>query len=172
MNKTPLWFDLPSSKSYDFRGVKTVPAKTTGKRKLRYTVLLAAMASGKKLPTMIILEGLKDIPKGRFPNEVILQVSRSGYMSAEMMNIWTQQFWKMRPNVFWRQNSLLVLDRALCHTKRSVLPSFQQHYNTDVAVVPGGMTPLLQPADVSRNKPFKSLIKEKWLEWLNEGQEE
>ena len=78
----------------------------------------------------------------------------------------------MRPNGFWRPKSLLVLDSALSHTKRSVLSSFQKHYNTDVAVIPGGMTPLLQPADVSWNKPFKSLMKEKWLEWLNEGEEE
>ena len=41
-----------------------------------------------------------------------------------------------------------------------------------MAVIPGGMTLLLQPADVSWNKPFKSLRKEKWLEWLNEGEEE
>jgi hypothetical protein len=41
-----------------------------------------------------------------------------------------------------------------------------------VAVIPGGMTPLLQPADVFWNKPFKTLMKEKWLEWLNKGEEE
>ena len=37
MDETPLWFDLPCSKSYDFRGVKSVQARTTGKEKLRYT---------------------------------------------------------------------------------------------------------------------------------------
>ena len=31
MDETPLWFDLPSSKTFDFRGVKSVQAKTTGK---------------------------------------------------------------------------------------------------------------------------------------------
>lgn len=29
MDETPMWFDLPCSKSYDFRGVKSVKAKTT-----------------------------------------------------------------------------------------------------------------------------------------------
>ena len=27
MDETPLWFDLPCSKSYDFRGVKSVQAR-------------------------------------------------------------------------------------------------------------------------------------------------
>lgn len=45
--------------SYDFRGVKTVQAKTTWKEKLRYTVVLAAMADGTKLPSMIVFKGLK-----------------------------------------------------------------------------------------------------------------
>ena len=66
MDKTPMWFDLPASKSYDFKGVKVVPAKTTGKEKLRYTVVLAAMANGAKLPRLIIFKGLKNVPKGSF----------------------------------------------------------------------------------------------------------
>ena len=67
MDETPVWFDLPSSRSYDFRGVKYVPAKTTGKEKLRYTVVLAAMADGKKLPTMVIFKVLKN-PKRNISN--------------------------------------------------------------------------------------------------------
>ena len=43
MDETPLWFDLPNPKSYDFRGIKTVKAKTTGHEKLRYTVVLSAI---------------------------------------------------------------------------------------------------------------------------------
>lgn len=39
VDETPLWFDLPNSKSYDFRGVKTVKAKTSGYEKLGYTVV-------------------------------------------------------------------------------------------------------------------------------------
>lgn len=67
MDETPLWFDLPCSRSYDTRGIKSVTAKTTGKEKLRYTVVLAAMADGSKLPAIVIFKNLKKIPKGKFP---------------------------------------------------------------------------------------------------------
>ena len=45
--------------------MKSVKAKTTGKEKMRYTVVLAAMADGTKLPSMVIFKNLKKIPKGR-----------------------------------------------------------------------------------------------------------
>lgn len=54
MDETPLWFDLPCSKSYDFCGVKSVQARTTWKENcdIRY-VVLSAMADGTKLPCMV-----------------------------------------------------------------------------------------------------------------------
>ena len=61
VDETPLWFDLPSSQSFDFRGVKSTPGKTTDKEKLRYTVVLSAMADGSKLAPMIVF---KMFPKG------------------------------------------------------------------------------------------------------------
>ena len=36
MDETPLWFDMPHTSTIDFKGVKTVKAKTTGHEKLRY----------------------------------------------------------------------------------------------------------------------------------------
>ena len=35
MDESPFWFDLPSGSTVDFKGVKTVPSKTTGHEKLR-----------------------------------------------------------------------------------------------------------------------------------------
>ena len=46
MDETLLWLDLPNPKSYDFRGIKTVKAKTTGHEKLRYT----SFVSNRKSP--------------------------------------------------------------------------------------------------------------------------
>ena len=39
---------------------------------------------------------------------------------------------------------------------------------TDVAVIPGGMTSLLQP-DVGVNKPFKDNLRQYWNEWMLAG---
>ena len=72
MDESPQWFDLPNSGKYDFRGVKAVKANTTGKEKLRYTVVLAAMADGTKLPGMVIFRNLKHIYMGKFPKDDVV----------------------------------------------------------------------------------------------------
>ena len=56
--------------------------------------------------------------------------------------------------------------------KKTVISSFKQHYNTEVAIIPGRMTPVLQPADVHWNKPFKTTMREKWIQWLSDGEVE
>ena len=40
---------------------------------------------------------------------------------------------------------------------------------TDVAVIPGGMTSLLQPLDVGVNKPFKDNLRQYWNKWMLDG---
>ncbi|CAG8785957.1 28829_t:CDS:2, partial [Dentiscutata erythropus] len=51
-DETPMWFDMPCNSTYDFKGVREVPIKTTGSDKLRFTVVLGYTASGVKLPPM------------------------------------------------------------------------------------------------------------------------
>lgn len=42
--------------------------------------------------------------------------------------------------------------------------------NTDVAVIPGGLTSVVQPLDVCLNKPFKDKLRQKWTDWMIEGE--
>lgn len=42
--------------------------------------------------------------------------------------------------------------------------------NTECAVIPGGMTGILQPLDVSINKPFKDRLRNKWQQWMISGE--
>ena len=41
---------------------------------------------------------------------------------------------------------------------------------TDLAIIPGGLTSQVQPADVSWNKPFKSAYRELYSKWMAEGE--
>ena len=125
MDEPPLFFDLPNSRTYDFRGVKAVNAKTTGKEKLRYTVVLVAMADGTKLPAMVIFRNLKNVPK-----DVVVQFAQKGSMTSELINAWKRQVWIKRPQGMFQPQSLLVFDSATSHTKKTVLSSFGQHYST------------------------------------------
>ena len=38
--------------------------------------------------------------------------------------------------------------------------------NTDLAVIPGGLTSVLQPLDVCLNKPFKDRVRQRWMAWM------
>src|SRR6218665_2361404 len=40
---------------------------------------------------------------------------------------------------------------------------------TDMAVIPGGLTSVLQPLDVCLNKPFKDRLRKMWVEWMTSG---
>ena len=63
---------------------------------------------------------------------------------------------------------LLIWDSFRGHLTDAVKAELRSR-NVDVAVIPGGLTCMLQPLDVSINKPFKDRIRDLWAEWMVEG---
>ena len=55
MDEVPLMFDVPSNKTVDVKGAKTVMIKTSGHEKTRYTVVLVCCADGTKLSPLLNL---------------------------------------------------------------------------------------------------------------------
>ena len=54
MDETPVWFDMPTSKTVTAKGEKTVLVRTTGHEKSRFTVVLSCLADGTKLKPMVV----------------------------------------------------------------------------------------------------------------------
>ena len=67
-----------------------------------------------------------------------------------------------------REQSLLVWDSFRAHLTDDVKAALKQR-KIDVAVIPGGLTPVLQPLDKCLNKPFKDSIQRKYLVWMISG---
>ena len=63
---------------------------------------------------------------------------------------------------------MLVLDAFRCHRMPSVKDALKRD-NTELVILPGGMTRILQPLDVSVNKPIKNAMRAKWNAWLQTG---
>ena len=63
---------------------------------------------------------------------------------------------------------LLVWDSCQVHLTEAVRQELQRR-DIDVAVIPGGLTPLVQPLDVSINRPFKQKMRHSWENWMIEG---
>ena len=63
---------------------------------------------------------------------------------------------------------MLVYNSFEAHVTDTVKASFKCE-NTELAVIPGGLTSLLQPLDVSLNKPFKDGVQKQLMQWMADG---
>ena len=169
MDETPVFFDLPSNRTLDCIGSKTVAVRTTGHERSHFTTVLACMADGTKLPPMVIFKR-KTMPKEKFPSGVVVHVHQKGWMDEAGMHIWLDKCWTKRPGGgMVNARSLLVWDQFRGHLVDSVKRKTKRTHNTDIAVIPGGLTSVLQPLDVSVNHPFKCKLREIWNAWMASG---
>jgi hypothetical protein len=62
------------------------------------------------------------------------------------------------------------MDGARCHMTEPVRKHFKKE-NTDLAYIPSGMTPILQPLDTHLNRTIKDYCRKEWEEWMLNGEE-
>jgi hypothetical protein len=79
---------------------------------------------------------------------------------------WIENIWSRRAS-FNDQNSLLILDSCHAHLVDPVKHQLLIN-NTNMAVIPGGLTSKIQPLDVSINKSFKTKIRALYNHWMIE----
>jgi len=155
-NEMAIYRDMPPNYTLEKKDVKEVLLKTNGCEKLRLTVMLAANADGRKLPPLLILKR-KTLPKSEaFPKDVIVRAQEKGWMTEELMLEWLKIVWGRTPTALLNEPSMPVLDVFIGHFTDSVKNQLLK-MKTELVVIPGGMTSVLQPMDVSINKPFKDL---------------
>ena len=161
MDETPLTFDMPPNRTVNNTGEKTIKIRTTGNEKNRVTVVLACCGDGLKLKPMLIFKR-KTIPKINNKHGVVVSAQEKGWMDSEQMKVWIEKVWRARIGGLGRRKSLLVYDSFEAHVTDTVKASFKRE-NTDLAVIPGSLTSLLQLVDVSLNKPFNDGVRKQWM---------
>jgi hypothetical protein len=60
---------------------------------------------------------------------------------------------------------MFVLDAFKGHLTDSVKNQLRK-MKTELVVIPGGMTSVLQPMDISINKPFEDRLRQQYLTWI------
>lgn len=80
MDETPLWLDMPGATTITHLGERSVPVRTTGHEKNRFTVCLSAMADGRKLKPYVVFKGKRQIPE--VPG-VVVALSSKGWMNED-----------------------------------------------------------------------------------------
>ena len=102
-----------------------------------------------------------------WPEGVHVRCQEKGWMDDNLVKDWLRTVWGRRPGALTKK-SLLVLDAFRCHKTDMVKKELRQ-MKSSLAVIPGGMTSMLQPLDVSINKPMKTLLRKRCNDWYSDG---
>ena len=170
MDQTMCRFDMPPKRTNTKKGAKTVRIKTTRAEKKGFTVALAAMADGTKLPAVIIFKerggvlGERVRRSLRLPSNVRVRSSTNGWMTAT-----EYQHWLVRVFGKEKERRLLVVDSYKPHQSEESITMAKERCNADVIIIPGGCTSIVQPMDKCINKPFKESMRQSWQGWMREG---
>ena len=148
----------------DRKGKKTICVRTTGSEKNRITATLCCTAAGKLLPPFIIFKGKTKRPlkKVKIPSGAVCTTQVNAWMDEERMLEWIDKVWS--PYVQGKP-ALLSLDTFTAHLTQTVREAFDK-CGTKLLVIPGGCTSVLQPLDLSINKPLKSYIRQSWCQYM------
>ena len=166
MDEVPCSFDIPRNRTVEEVGKEDVGIVTTGHEKMNFTVILTATADGGKCKPMVIFKR-KTMPKEKFPEGIVVAVNPKGWMNVEMMKFWLENVWQKRRGSFFKPKSLLIYESARAHLTEEVKKEVTKQ--SQLAVIPGGLTKKVQPLDLSSNKPFKDNMKNHWDAWMKEG---
>ncbi len=110
------------------------------------------------------------MPKIQSPSHVVVAVNEKGWMDQEMMYFWLTKCYTKRPDGFFRtRKALLVMDSIRAH----ITPQFKaklKGFNSIPAIIPGGLTKVLQPLDITVNRNFKAVLRRLWEQWMTDGE--
>ena len=132
------------------------------------TVMLACLGDGTKLPPYVVFKR-KTLPKNMvFPHRLVVRCQEKGWMNEDLVKDWLNTV-SSKVGGLSHRKSMLVWDSFCAHLSNLVRRTLQS-LNTECAVIPGGMKGILQPLDVSINKPFKDRLRNKWQQWMISGE--
>ncbi|GFW02351.1 pogo transposable element with KRAB domain [Trichonephila clavipes] len=146
MDKTPVTFDIIGNKTIDMKGTKRIHIKITGHEKSHFAVVLSCLADDTKLKPMVIFKR-KTVLKSNFPKVVFIHVEEKGWVDENGVKLWIKNIWQRRPGALRNLQSLLVWDMFRSHLTDNTKKLLTE-CNTDIAVIPDKLTPLVQPLDV------------------------
>ncbi|KAI9103406.1 DDE superfamily endonuclease-domain-containing protein [Phlyctochytrium arcticum] len=169
MDQTPIWWDMVSEYTIDKVGQKKIWIRTSAKEKQRITVTLAVLADGTKLPPVVIFAAMpdgnlaKNARTGKALYDTLVRWQKSSWVDESEALWWTENVWLQ--GHCKTESSFLIFDALRSQYMPAIKTLFNKS-NSTPCVIPGGMTSILQPLDVSINKVFKRYYKDLYFQWL------
>ncbi|RPA95569.1 DDE-domain-containing protein [Choiromyces venosus 120613-1] len=162
LDETPIPFEYLAGKTYDITGQKTVWVKETrsGWDKRQASLVLCIFADGIPwVPPMIIFHGTGQrlgAEKLKYHLGVLIEFNPTAYMNDNLFENYITQH--LVP-VLGGRPTLFAMDLMGSHKTPAILDLLRSHDITP-SLIPGGCTSLLQPLDISVNKPFKEMVRD------------
>src|SRR5260364_321445 len=104
----------------EFQGAHEVLIKTTGSDKLRFIVVLGYIASGNKLPPIVIFK-LKKIPKCKFLRDIVVTIAPHANMIGNLMiSTYIPRVIRARPDGFFKNKGIVFVDHHRSHVHDNV----------------------------------------------------
>lgn len=164
MDQTPLPFEFLTGQTYNTVGESTVwikGSKQSSWDKRQATLQLTIFADAiPRVKPLIFFRGLgvgSSIQAERedYDPRVIVKFNPTAYANSDNIIEWLDE--QVIP-VLENKPTLMVLDLFGGHKREDVLDTLRAHDIT-LSLIPGGCTSLVQPLDVSVNRPFKDILK-------------
>jgi hypothetical protein len=163
MDQTPVPFEYLDGSSYNITGEKTiwVQSSQSGWDKRQGTIQLTIFADGvPRVKPLLFFRGKGVGPSvltemKSYDPRVVVKFNPKAYANSQNMIEWLDD--QLIP-VLDNQPTLLALDLFGGHKTDDVLDTLRANDIT-VSVIPGGCTSLVQPLDISINRPFKDILK-------------
>ena len=157
-------FDMPPHGTNDKIGKKTTRGKTTKAEKKGFTVALAAIALGEKLPATILFKekngilGRRVRSKLSIPNNVCVWASANGWMTREEYHHWLTHVFKGKDKC-----QLLVVDSYKPHVSDESREIVTSKCNSSLVITPEGCTSIVQPMG---RQAVQRCMRESWMAWM------
>jgi DDE superfamily endonuclease len=127
--------------------------------------------SGEKLQPYVIFKGVSE-PRSRIsrtfsdlPAGALYSVQRNAWTDMNVMLDYIDRVLTPFMHQHAGQRGLLLLDNFVCHMNEQVKAKLGS-ICLDLLFIPKGMTGLLQPLDISINRPFKLHLSSTYTDWL------
>lgn len=161
LDETPIPFEYLSGRTYNLIGDKTIWVKETrsGWDKRQASLVLCIFADGvNRIPPMIIFHGQgKRLGKeqAKYHPGVLVEFNDTAYMTEVLFIKYIEMYLIPALN---GKPSLFAMDLCTSHKTPAVLEILRSKQITPT-LIPAGCTSLVQPLDVSINKPLKEYIR-------------
>jgi hypothetical protein len=175
LDETPLPFEFLNGYSYDFKGAITVAGKSerSGWDKRQATIIPYIMADGSTpFKPVIIFHGKGTVARREhYDNRVDVHFNETAYNNEDLFYTWLQNIYQpyVTQQACGIEESLIIMDAAAFHETEAIRTFIKQAQPPiRTAIIPPGLTSLVQPLDTAFNGPFKQLLHEEVDLYLEE----